>query len=274
VILFAAALGLCGGPAAGEERVRVVSREEILAAMRHSRGYALTATANGARLQAEVVLRLIREAEATDPERRPLHIGHEEWYEAFLERTELTPDRAPLYVRLAYEIGQDMVVDYRRERVIEEVVKGLRPRIAANMRIFWADTPGAPKQFSYDDRLSDPNLRVTQKRLVRYRLVDYGDRIWYAELSGLHGRPTSGALGLLFKLIGEARILESRSAFSRDGLQVVRGRARKLLVTRVATVTVWPDGHARKGVPQDRPDLKELVRRLEEPLEIRFRPFD
>lgn len=260
--------------AVGRESVRVVSQEEILAAMRHSQGYSLTATSNGARLQVEVVLRLIREAQASDPERRPLYIGHREWYEAFLERTGLPPEQVPIYVRLPYETGQDMVVDHRRERVIEEVVKGPRPRMVANMRIFWADVPGAPEQFSYDDRLSDPNLRVTQKRLIRYRLVDYGDRIWYAEIDGLHGRPTSGALGLLFKLIGEARVLQSRSAYSRDGLQVVRGWARKLFVTRVATVTVWPDGHARQGIPEGRPDLQVLERRLKEPLEIRFRPFE
>jgi hypothetical protein len=274
LILLAAALALCGGPAVGEEAARVVSREEILAAMRDSRGYALTATSNGARLQVEVVLRLIEEAEATDPERRPLHIGHREWYEAFLERTQLTPEEAPIYVRLPYETGQDLVVDYRRERVIEEVVRGPRPRSVANVRIFWPEAPGAPKQFSYDDRLSDPNLRVTQKRLIRYRLVDYGDRIWYAEVNGLHGRPTSGALGLFFKLIGEARVLESRSTFSRDGLQVVHGRFKKLFITRGGTVTVWPDGHARQGTPRDRPDLRSLERRLKEPLEIRFRPFD
>jgi hypothetical protein len=274
VSLAAAAPSLAGGPAEGEEGARVVSREEILAAMRHSQGYALTATSNGPRLQVEVVLRLIRQAEATDPERRPLQIGHREWYEAFLERTELTPDQAPLYARLPYEIGQDMVVDYRWERVIEGVVRGPRPRAAANVRIFWPDAPGSPKQFSYDDRLSDPNLRVTQKRLIRYRLVDYGDRIWYAEVSGLHGRPTTGALGLFFKIIGEGRVLESRSAFSRDGLQIICGWARKLLITRGGIVTIWPDGHARQGVPRDRPDLEALARRLREPLEIRFRPYD
>jgi hypothetical protein len=260
--------------AAGGDTVRVVSRGEILEAMHLSRGYDLTATANGARLQVEVLLRCIRRAEEIDPERRPLRFGHREWYEAFLERTGLTPDEAPIYVRRPFEVGQDLVADYRRERVLDEVRKGPRPRTVANVRIFWPDTPDRPESFSYEDLLSDPHLRVTQKRLIHYRLVEYPDRIWYAEVTGLHGRPTSGALGLLFTLIGEARVVESRSAFSRDGLQVVRGRGRKLFLTRIGTVTVWPDGHARKGIPEGRPDLRVLAKRLKEPLEIRFRPME
>jgi len=272
---LAAGLWLVSGSlAAAEEGPRAVSRQEILEAMGHSQGYALTATSNGPRLQAEVLLHLIRRAEATDPQRRPLFLGHREWYAAFLERTGLPSNGAPLYVRKAWEIGQDLVLDYRRERVIDERVKGPRPRTVANVEIFWADVPGKPKQFSYDDLRSDPTLRVTQRRRIRYRLVDYGDRLWYAEVSGLHGRPTSGALGLLFKILGEARVVETRSALSADGLNVVHGRGRKLGLTRVGTATVWPDGHARKGVPRNRPDLRALVQRLKEPLEIRFRPFE
>jgi hypothetical protein len=253
---------------------RVVSREEILEAMRHSQGYALSATSNAPRLQAEVLLFLIRRAREQDPEQRPLFVGHQEWYEALLERTGLPPERAPLCARKAWEMRQDLVLDYRWERVIEEVAKGPRPRTVANVELFWRDRPGSPKKFSYDDLQSDPTLRVTQKQRIRYRLIDYADRRWYAEVSGLHGRPTSGALGLLFKVLGEARVVESRSALSADGLHIVRGRSRKLGLTRVGSATIWPDGHARMGVPRDRPDLRALVNRLKEPLEIRFRPFE
>ncbi|MCG6921678.1 MAG: hypothetical protein LJF15_11440 [Acidobacteria bacterium] len=272
--MLAATLWLAPGPAAAGDAARVVSRGEILEAMRRSRGYDLTATSNGARLQVEVLLHVVRRAERADPERRPLRFGHREWYAAFLERTGLAPDEAPIYVRLPFEMGQDLVIDYRRERVMEEVVQGPWPRTVANVRIFWPEVPEKPKSYSYDDLHSDPTLRVTQERLIRYRLVEYVDRVWYAEVTGLRGRPTSGALGLLFKLLGEARVVESRSAVSRDGLQIVRGRARKLLFTRVGTVTVWPDGHARQGIPKGRPDLQAIVQRLKEPLEIRFRPFE
>jgi hypothetical protein len=250
-----------------------VAADRLLTAMRATQGYDLTATANGPRLQADVVLELIREAEERDPDRRPLRIGHREWYEAFLLRTGLAPSAAPIYVRLPYEAGQDLVVDYRREAVIESVVLGPAPRSAANVRIEWPAGPGRRDEYSYDDERARPTLRVTQKRVIRYRLVDYGDRLWYAEVSGLHGRPTSGALGLLFDVIGEAAVRESRSAFLPDGIQIVRGRGAKWGIERIVTMTVWPDGHAEKGVPPDRPDLRDAERRVAEPLAIRFRPF-
>jgi hypothetical protein len=252
---------------------RTVPTERLLQAMKEVRAYDLTATANGPRLQADVVLSLLHEAEATDTERRPLFIGHREWYEAFLARTGLPPSKAPLYVRRPYEVGQDLVVDHRWESVVEAVLQGPQPRSVANIRISWARAPGKADEYSYDDNLSSPHLRVTQKRLITYRLVDYVDRLWYAEIAGLHGRPTSGALGVLFDLIGEARVLESRSAFLPDGVQVVRGRASKWGIDRTETMTVWPNGHADQGVPASRPDLAALEARLREPLAIRFRPL-
>jgi len=252
---------------------RVVAAERLLQAMEDVRAYELTATANGPRLQADVVLALVHEAQARDPERRPLFIGHREWYEAFLARTGLPPSQAPLYVRRPYEVGQDLVVDFRREAVVDAVLEGPPPRAVANVRIFWERAPGKADQYSYDDTLSSPHLRVTQKRLITYRLVDYSDRLWYAEIDGLHGRPTSGALGVLFGFIGEARVRESRSAFLSDGVQVVRGRASKWGFDRTETMTVWPDGHADQGVPASRRDLVTLEARLLEPLAIRFRPL-
>lgn len=252
---------------------RAVPTERLLEAMNEVRAYELTATANGPRLQADVVLALVHEAQAQDPERRPLFIGHRQWYEAFLARTSLPPSKAPLYVQRPYEVGQDLVVDYRRESVVDAVLQGPQPRAVANVRIYWERAPGKPDQYSYDDTLSSPNLRVTQKRLITYRLVDYTDRLWYAEIGGLHGRPTNGALGVLFELIGEARVQESRSAFLSDGVQVVRGRASKWGFDRTETMTVWPDGHADQGVPANRRDLVALEARLLEPLAIRFRPL-
>ncbi len=258
-------------PAAAARRVIPAAR--LLEAMKQVRAYELTATANGPRLQADVVLALVHEAQSQDPERRPLLIGHREWYEAFLARTGLPPSKAPLYVRLPYEVGQDLLVDYRREAVLDAVLQGPTPRAVANVRISWDRTAGKPDEYSYDDNLSSPHLRVSQKRLITYRLVDYADRLWYAEVSGLHGRPTSGALGVLFDLIGEARVQESRSAFLPDGVQMVRGRASKWGFDRTETMTVWPDGHADAGVPPGRPDLAALEARLQEPLAIRFRPL-
>jgi hypothetical protein len=261
-----------GQPPATEEPLRVVTRSEVLAAMRKCSGYSLTATSNNARLQAEVVLRLIHAAEGADAGRRPLLIGHREWYEAYLERTGLPSTLAPLAVRVSYQLEQDMIADYRRERVVDAVLQGPQPRTAANVWIYWPSGPGRPDTFSYDDKQSTPTLRVTQDRVISYRLVDYEDRLWYAEIHGLRGRPTSGGLGALFALIGEATLVESRSAIAQDGTSVVRGHARKWGFDKSETVTVSRNGRVSQGVPEGRPDLAALAQRLAEPLEVRFLP--
>src|SRR5512132_3830353 len=95
--------------AMGAERfgARVVERDEILRAMQESRGYVLTATTNGPRFQSEVLLRLARDAAARYPKRQPLFIGHRDWFEAYLERTGLTRERAPRFARLADDYEQD-----------------------------------------------------------------------------------------------------------------------------------------------------------------------
>ncbi len=236
-------------------------------------GYSLTATSNNVRLQAEVLLHLIHEAERTDPERRPLLIGHGDWYEAFLQRTGLAPERAPLAARTSAELQQDMLVDYRRERVVGAVLQGPQPLTVANVWIFWPKQPGKPERHSYDDTRSRPTLRVTQERVISYRLVDYGDRLWYAEVRGLHGRPTSGPLGAIFALIGEASVVESRSATAADGTLVSRSRARKWGFDKTETMTIFRSGRAHDGLAPGRPDLIALAARLAEPLEIRFLPL-
>lgn len=252
---------------------RAVPRDELLEAMRQSRGFDLTATANGARLQAEVLLCLVRAAQARDPQGPPLFIDRAAWFAAFLERTGRTAGEAPLYARLAYQHGQDTAVDYRRERVLEAVLAGPVPQLAANVYVGWPDAPGAPQQFSYEDTLSTPHLEVTMKRAITYRLVDYGDLLLYGEITGLRGRPTSGVLGALFNLIGEVPIVENRMALSADGLQISRGRGKKGLIDVTTTVTLYPDGRAEKGLPPGRADLRALEERLKSKLALSFKPL-
>ena len=281
VAALAAALALAGRaphvsagqPSPPLEQPRVVSRAEVLDAMKACAGYSLTATSNNVRMQAEVVLHLIHDIEPTDPVRRPLLIGHREWYEAFLRRTGLPQGAAPQAIRISNDLEQDLLVDYRRERVVGEVVEGPQPRTVANVWIYWPKEPGRPDAYSYDDLRSQPTLRVTQERVISYRLVDYEDRLWYADVRGLRGRPTSGTLGALFALIGEASVVESRSATAADGTLVSRSRARKWGFDKTKTVTIFRSGRALDGIPPNRPDLEALAERLDEPLEIRFLPL-
>jgi hypothetical protein len=252
--------------------VQVVGRERLAQAMSSVSGYDLTATPNGARLQAEVLLRLAREALERDPEGPPLFIDHAAWYDAFLDRVGLPPQRAPLYARLAYENRQDTLVECRPGRVLEAAASDPPPRLALNVMTSWPDEPGALRSYSYDDTLSTPTLRVTCERAMSYRLVDYGDMVLYAEVRGLRGRPTSGALGVLFAVIGEASVVESRMAIAADGTQVALGHGRKGPFSAQAVVTVLPSGKADRGIPPGRPDLQALEARLRRPLKIRFLP--
>jgi len=255
-------------------QARPVAQEQILEAMRASQGFDPTATTNGARFQAEVLLRLCRQARARDPQGGPLFLGHAEWFSAYLARTGLAAEKAPPFVRLPYDYGQDMVVDYRMERVLREVTEGPSPALALNVRIWWPAARDRPTQYSYEDALSTPRLKVTNRRVISYRLLDLGDMVAFQEIEGLLGRPTSGVLGLLFKVIGEGRVEENRMAISADGLQIARARAKKAFFEVVSTVTVYPDGRTEKDLPTGRRDLVGIEARLKRPLKASYRPLD
>lgn len=249
---------------------QVVSRAEIIEAMRHSDDYDPTATTNGARFQSDMILYLARKARERDPQELPLFIGYENWFRAFMEVTARTERAMPLYAQLSYQHKQNMEVDYRVDRVIREVKEGPMPELAVNVRIWWKDQPGKPDRYSYVDTLSIPNLKVTNRRVMSYRLLDFGNWVAYDEIKGLNGRPTSGILGFLFRIIGEGRILQTRMAISKDGLQVNRATAKKGFIKRIDTVTVYPDGKMEKDFPLDRPDLLEIAERITQPLEIEY----
>lgn len=274
-LVVAVALVLSIPPLQAAERhgARVVERDEILQAMKLSQGYDLTATTNGPRFQTEVLLRLAADAKSRDPRRQPLFIGHREWFDAYLERTGLTRDRAPVFVRLADDYGQDSIVDYRTERVLADPPPGSPPRSALNVCIWWPAAAGAADSYSYADTLSTPQLKVTNERVITYRLLDYGDFKAVNEITGLRGRPTTGILGMLFQLIGEGHVVESRIAVSADGLQVSRARARKIFEVST-TVTVYPDGRTEKDVPENRRDLAAIAERLEKAPRVRHPPME
>lgn len=265
---------LLSGPlASAEGDYNVVDRSAVLAAMRqHYGGYELTSTTNGAWL-AEVVLSLARQAGERGPDGPPLFIGHEEWFRSFLAATGQTEDTAPEYALLNYRYEQNMEVDYRLDRVIREVVEGPMPELAVNVRISWEDGPGRPDRYSYIDTLSTPTVRVTNRQVITYRLLDFGDWIVYDEIEGITARPESGVLALLFRLIGEGHVTHSRIAIAKDGIHVSRTRAEKAFMKVMTTVTIYPNGIIEKGVPDGRPDLLELERLLEQPMEIDYVEF-
>jgi len=224
--------------------VRVVDRAELAEAMRTHADYNLAATTNGPRLQVEVFFWLVRRALAAQPQGCRLFIRHQDWFEVFLEVAKLRPQEAPLPSRLVYENGQ-----------------------------FWWETTANPAgEFHYLDTASTPELKVTNNRVITYRLVDLGDQILFDDIHGLSGRPTTGLLGLLFSLIGEGRVVRTQVAFADDGIQVSRVLAQKLF-SRTVTVVTWPNGRTEPEIPAQRADLIALKQRLDRPVEIEYQPL-
>jgi len=255
------------------EPVQRVAFSELLQAMRAEQGYDARKTTNLARFQAGVLLRLAEQARERRPAGPPLFFGHAEWFQAYLEAVGLSAEQASISSRLSYENRQDAWVEYRRYRVLRQVTGRLPVRLALNVRVSPLPRASVPARYSYDDAASTPRLRVTVERVYRYRLVNLGDQVVFDEIQGLHGRPTSGLLGALFRLIGEGHAVFSRMAVAKDGVQVVVGQARKAFLTRTAAVTIQPDGTAERGVPEGRPDLAALEALLREPLGIEYLPW-
>jgi hypothetical protein len=251
-----------------EQRVPFV---ELLEAMRAEQGYDARRATNLARFQAGVLLRLAARAKARRPDGQPLFFDHAEWFRAYLETVGLSEEHAPLASRLSRDNRQDAWVEYRIDHVVRRASRPVR--LALNVRVAPLPHVSVPPRYSYDDLASEPHLRVTVERTYRYRLVDLGDRVVFDEMQGLHGRPTSGLLAALFRLIGEGHAVYSRMAVAHDEVQVMVGQARKAVFVRTATVTIRPDGTATRGLPPGRPDLRALEQRLREPLGIEYVPW-
>lgn len=252
---------------------RLVERAELAEAMRAHANYDLAATTNGPRFQAEVFFRLVRRTLASQPQGCRLFIRHEDWFEVFLEVAKIAARQAPLPSRLVYENGQDIELDCRPDHVIRRIDGGRHAQLALNVKFWWETTANPAGKFNYLDTASTPQLKVTNSRVITYRLVDLGDQILFDDIRGLTGRPTTGFLGLLFKVIGEGRIVKTQMAYAQDGVQVSRVVAQKLF-SRTVTVVTWPDGRTEPEIPAQRADLSALKQRLDQPVEIEYQPLD
>jgi hypothetical protein len=247
-----------------------VPRAAIAAAMREERGYERRATTNQSRLQTRVLLRLARAAHVAAPAGAVLFIDHEDWFQAYLEALGLREDEAPLPVRLSHEHQYDILVDTRIDTVVERVRAGALPSQALNVR--WRSRIGT-RRYSYRDPFSRPVIEMTFQQTVSYRLLDFEGMVVQDEIMGISGRPATGALSLLFRLLGHARAVWSRSAVTADGWQVIVGKGRKGPFSRTATVTVRADGLAEPDIPTGRPDLAAIERRLRQKIEVVYRPW-
>ncbi len=252
--------------------VRRVPRDELEHAMSLHGDYDILATTNRGRFTSELLLRLARQARERDPDGRPLYINPEDWFFAYIKVAGVSMMDAPKPALLGLEHAQRVLVDYRPERVVSKVPEGPQPNLAVNVRAWWPEGPGSPSSFSFTDTTATPTVKATSHREITYRLLEFDDMIVLDEMEGLSGRPVSGLLGALFSIIGEGSVEHSRIAVSDDGLQIVRGRVKKIF-SLTTTVTIEPDGHGEKGIPPGRPDLVAIEEKLKSPLKIEYVPY-
>lgn len=258
-----------------------ITRQTPGEAMRDARlppgdDYSLLATTNSVRFQSAVLRLLIERALDHRPNGGTLFIRHDDLWWEFLIVAGLgagEEDKAPIGRRLAFDYQQSIEVTYGpRDSIVKRVKRGPAPLIASNVRLEWSDRPDGLRKFSFVDSLSDPKLQATNHQVMTFRFLVFSDMMVLDDIEGISGRPLSGLLGTLFKLIGEGDAKFSRFSISTDGLQVVRAKAKKLISTTV-TATINPDGRARNGVPDGRRDLLEIEARLKQPLEFEYYPY-
>lgn len=258
-----------------------VTRQALGRAMRAARvapesDYSLLATTNSVRFQSAVLVRLIESALLTDPRGGTFFVPHDALWREFLLAAGLGPGeehKAPIGRQLAYEYHQGIEVTYGPPGdIVKRVKQGPPPLIAANVRLEWPDRPDGIRKYSSIDTLSVPQLKVTNHQVQTFRFLVFKDMTVLDDIKGISGRPLSGLLGTIFKLIGEGNADFARFSISTDGLQILRTKASRM-ISKTVTGTIHPDGVAQNGVPDGRNDLTALEDRLKQPLEFEYFPY-
>lgn len=273
-IRFAIAIAVAGNVlgAQSPDSVRRVPAEAIEAAMRveAAKGYELKATSNGARLLPAVLLSLARDAMASNPTGGPLLVGHDEYFRAYLAVVGTTAEAAPVFARVPHDNREDQIVEYRRDRVLRGAGTP-SPVLAVSVCGGWPE-PG-PGRYSFDDETTSPNLRSIHQRVNSYNLLDVDGLVVLQNIRGIGGRATSGLLGAMFAVLGDATAIESRAAVANDNTQVVRATAKKGWFTKSETVMVTPAGVGTADIPRERADLQALAKKLESRISMDYVSF-
>lgn len=233
--------------------------DTLRAAIEQIEGYDIDATTNQPRFVAEFLFALASEVRARGMS--SFRVLPQRYFQAWKEATGKTEADAPVGMRRVLEFDQRFVVE------LDPVVRIQLPdahqlRQVLAVRVGWPEVPGRAAYYSYADTSSDPDVLLRQQRDIRYLLLDFGDFVAYEQVDGISGKPTSGGLGALFKLLGMGELRSTRLTVAADGVQVNRTRVAKLF-TFTAIALVQPDGRAERGIPTNRPDLQALADRLE-----------
>lgn len=227
--------------------------------------YDTTLTTNYSRFVADFLFGVATRP-AVQQEKKSFQIQPERFMSAWQSVTGRSADEAPVSMRRVLEYGQRFAVDTGPDVDLD----GPEVEFALAVRVSWPESAGLGSSYTYEDTLSEPDVRIREQRVIEYLLFRFDDVVAYERMTGVSGRPTSGALGALFTLLGMADIKSTRHAVAADGTQVNRTRIRKLF-TFTALATIAPDGTAERGIPDGREDLEALAEKLDFDLEIELR---
>jgi hypothetical protein len=235
--------------------------------------YSLLATMNSVRFQSGVIQYLIEDALERHREGGTFFVPHDIlWWEflkvAGLGKSEET--KAPMGRRLAFDYHQGMRVTYGPpSKFIKDLNDGPEPLLAANVTLDWPDRSDGRRKYSFVDSLAVPILQVTNHQVQTFRFVVFDGMVAFEDIHGISGRPMSGLLGTIFKILGEGHAVYSRFSISTDGMQVMRTKASKVF-SRTVTGTIAPNGRAENGVPEGRADLIALETRLRQMPDFKY----
>lgn len=243
----------------------VVNRDNLRVAMEvaSSSGYEPTATTNGIRYQVDVLLHLIKnkleQVHAQPGRALPLLIHYKHWCEVFIS-VNCRNKMVPKYIELAKEFHQSIIIDYNQQGVFKEIKSGEIPDLVANVILCWPPERG--KSFSYIDTLSSPKLRVTNERVITYRLLKFNNLTICDEIKGLKGKSLSG----IWRIFGKAKMTQYRMLSMKDGPQYVRMRMKKWWwpISKNRDLTIDPKGLTIDGVP------KREEKRLHSKIKIKY----
>lgn len=227
-------------------------------------GYDIDATTNQPRFVAEFLFALA--AQVRERGMSSFRVLPQRYFEAWQQATGKVAEDAPVGIQRVLEFDQRFVVELDPELELQ-LPDRLTLRQALAVRVGWPARPDGAEFYTYSDTSSDPDVMLRQARDIRYLLLDFGDFVAYEQVDGVSGKPTSGGLGALFKLLGMGSLRSTRLAIAADGLQVNRTRVAKLF-TFTAIALVQPDGRAERGIPDQRSDLAALEELLDTPYEV------
>jgi len=254
------------------EETHRVSAEDLRTAMgkEAAREYNLMVTTTATRFATAVILDLVAQARSERPAGPPLLLHYDDWYESYRLTVGLDSSEVPDFIALQREYHQSRYIDYSHEGTRITVKDGTEPKQVIHVMAGWPPGDGVPDRYRFVDSAASPTMRVTNKRWVSYWLLQYSDMIVQDQVEGIGGRPLEGALGTVFKVIGDGRAVQARFAVSEDGLLVTYATAAKGIFKVHPTTVTSPDGVVHKDVPKDRDDLREIETRLKRKLKVKY----